>query len=60
MNPEKVKAVLDWLILTTVKEVQEFIRFTNFYRKFIREYSGISVLITNLIKKNKAFNWTEN
>jgi hypothetical protein len=34
--------------------------FANFYRKFIREYSGVSVLLTNLIKKNKTFVWTEN
>jgi RNase H-like domain found in reverse transcriptase len=40
--------------------VQEFMRFANFYKKFIRGYSGISTLITNFIKKDKAFNWTEN
>jgi hypothetical protein len=34
--------------------------FTNFYRKFIRGYSGVSVLLTDLIKKNKPFAWTEN
>jgi RNase H-like domain found in reverse transcriptase len=34
--------------------------FANFYRKFIREYSGVSVLFTDLIKKNKTFAWTEN
>jgi RNase H-like domain found in reverse transcriptase len=60
MNLEKVKAVLDWLTLKTVKEVQKFIRFANFYRKFIQGYLGISASITDLIKKDKAFNWTEN
>ena len=34
--------------------------FTNFYRKFIRGYSGVLILFTNLIKKNKTFAWTEN
>jgi hypothetical protein len=29
--------------------------FANFYRKFIREYSGVSVLFTDLIKKDKTF-----
>jgi Reverse transcriptase (RNA-dependent DNA polymerase) len=60
INLKKVKAVLGWPILITVKEVQEFIRFANFYRKFIRGYSDISALIINLTKKDKAFNWTEN
>jgi hypothetical protein len=34
--------------------------FANFYRKFIRGYSGVSVLLTDLIKKDKPFAWTEN
>jgi RNase H-like domain found in reverse transcriptase len=34
--------------------------FANFYRKFIREYSGVLVLFTDLIKKNRPFAWTEN
>ena len=34
--------------------------FANFYRRFIRKYSGITTPLTNLIKKDKAFNWTEN
>jgi len=34
--------------------------FTNFYRKFIRGYSGVLVLFTDLIKKNKTFAWTKN
>jgi hypothetical protein len=56
MNLEKVKIVLDWPILITVKEVQKFIGFANFYRKFIRGYSGISTLIINFIRKDKFFN----
>jgi RNase H-like domain found in reverse transcriptase len=34
--------------------------FTNFYRKFIRGYSGVLILFTDLIKKDKTFAWTEN
>jgi hypothetical protein len=34
--------------------------FTNFYRKFIRGYSGVLILFTDLIKKDKTFVWTEN
>jgi len=29
--------------------------FANFYRKFIREYSGVSISLTNLTKKDKTF-----
>jgi hypothetical protein len=34
--------------------------FADFYRKFIREYSGVLILLTDLIKKDKTFTWTEN
>jgi len=34
--------------------------FANFYRKFIRGYSGVLILLTDLIKKDKTFAWTEN
>jgi len=34
--------------------------FANFYRKFIREYSGVLILFTDLIKKDKTFAWTKN
>jgi RNase H-like domain found in reverse transcriptase len=34
--------------------------FANFYRKFIRGYSGVLILLTDLIKKNKTFAWTKN
>jgi RNase H-like domain found in reverse transcriptase len=34
--------------------------FANFYRKFIRGYSGVLILFTDLIKKDKTFAWTEN
>jgi hypothetical protein len=34
--------------------------FANFYRKFIRGYSGVSILFTDLTKKDKTFAWTEN
>ena len=34
--------------------------FANFYRKFIREYSGVLILFIDLIKKDKSFAWTKN
>ena len=37
MDPRKVGAVADWPTPKSVKEVQRFLGFTNFYRKFIRQ-----------------------
>lgn len=36
---EKIKAVVDWPIPETRKQLQRFLGFANFYRRFIRNYS---------------------
>jgi hypothetical protein len=35
MDPVKVAGVADWQELTSKKEVQSFLGFTNFYQRFI-------------------------
>jgi hypothetical protein len=57
-DPEKVAIVLNWKVLTTVKGVQSFLGFCNFYRRFIRNFSRISRALHKLTKKDRAFAWT--
>jgi hypothetical protein len=52
---DKVKAVLDWPALTTVKEVQAFLGFANFYRRFIAQYSTVAKPLIELTKKDQGF-----
>ena len=40
-----------------IKDVQSFLEFTNFYRRFIYDYSKIAALLTCLICKDVAFEW---
>lgn len=58
MSPDKVQAVLEWPIPTTVKEVQAFLGFANFYRRFIAQYSAVAKPLTELTKKDQGFHWT--
>ena len=39
MDPVKIAGVKDWPALTNKKEVQSFLGFTNFYRRFIQGFS---------------------
>jgi hypothetical protein len=42
MDPEKVKAVEECWEPTNIKGVQSFLRFANFYRRFIQDFSKIT------------------
>ena len=55
IDPKKVEAILEWSAPTNVKEVQSFLGFTNFYRRFIKDYSRIAGLLTELTYKDKEF-----
>ena len=55
MDPEKIKSILEWLFPTLVKEVQSFLGFANFYRKFINDYSRLATPLTTLTKKSVRF-----
>ena len=35
MDLEKIKSILEWPVPKSLKEVQSFLGFANFYRKFI-------------------------
>ena len=43
--------------MINVKDIQSFLDFANFYRRFIYDYSRIAILLTHLIRKNVFFVW---
>src|SRR5580765_4154280 len=59
MDPEKLKGVADWPIPKTVKNVQEFLGFTNFYRRFIHKFSDITRPLHDLTRKDQVWSWGE-
>ncbi len=59
MNLKKIEAVTTWLTLKSKIKVQFFLEFANFYKRFIEKYFRIILSLTNLIKKNISFVWTE-
>jgi hypothetical protein len=59
MDPEKVKAIVDWPRPTSRKEVQQFLGLWNFYRRFIHNFSAIVSPITDLLKHDVKFEWGE-
>ncbi|CCC05610.1 unnamed protein product [Sordaria macrospora k-hell] len=59
VDPVKVAVVKDWKEPTTVKGVQSFLGFCNFYRKFVRKYDRVARPLTRPTKKGEAFEWSK-
>src|SRR5438045_9299558 len=50
MDPDHVTTVMEWPQPTSFTEVQQFLGFANFYRRFIFQYSKVLAPITDLLK----------
>ncbi len=57
MDPKKVDTVLNWPPLTGVKDIQSFLGFANFYRRFIHGFSKLAAPLTAMTRKNTEFRW---
>ena len=59
MEEEKVKGVLKWPMLKSVKDVQKFLELANYYCWFIEGFARVARPLHNLVKKEKKWNWME-
>lgn len=64
MDPDKVQAIINWASPDSctrgkIKELQRFLGFANFYRRFIKGYSKIAQPLTGLTRKDAPWVWTE-
>jgi len=57
MDLVKVAGVCDWPIPENWTDVQAFIGFINFYRRFIRDFSTIARPLFDLTCSDQAWNW---
>ena len=62
-DPRKVEAVKTWAIPKTVTDVRSFLGFTNYYRRFTKDYAKVARPLNALIsgenasKKKKMIEW---
>ncbi len=59
MNLQKMQAVVDWFTLNNLTQMQFFIDFCNFYRRFIKNFSKIVHSMIQLTQKKIIFEWNE-
>jgi hypothetical protein len=58
MDPSKVQDVLSWNAPTNVGNIRSFLGLAGYYRRFIEGFSKISKPTTELLEKDKKFEWT--
>lgn len=56
-DDRKTKAILDWETPKNSKDVMAFMGLANFYRKFVKDFSKISIPLTSIMGKNTTFKW---
>ncbi|KAL5773512.1 hypothetical protein ACOSQ2_013436 [Xanthoceras sorbifolium] len=59
VDPQKIKAILNWKQPTNVTEVRSFLGLTGYYRKFVEGFPKIVVPLTKLTRKEEKFVWSE-
>jgi hypothetical protein len=58
VDPSKVQDVLSWKAPMSVSDIQSFLGLAGYYRRFIEGFSKISKPMTELLEKDKQFEWT--
>ncbi len=59
INSRKMQAVVDWSTFNNFTQMQFFIDFCNFYRRFIKNFSRIVHSMIQLIQKKIIFEWNK-
>ena len=57
-DPRKIEKVANWPVPTTMKELQQFLGFANYYCRFIRDLSQIAKPLHHLTESKSVFAWT--
>jgi len=57
MDPDKIRVVKNFQPPRTKKQIQSFLGFINFYRKFIRDLSQDTEQLSTLTKKDAKWTW---
>jgi hypothetical protein len=58
IDPSKVQDVLSWKVPMSLSDIWSFLGLAGYYRRFIEGFSKISKPMTELLEKDKQFEWT--
>src|SRR6266498_5515150 len=65
MDNTKIRIIIEWLIFRNFRDIQIFLGFANFYRRFILRFSRVVKPLTDLLvgmirgRKTGPFSWLD-
>ncbi|KAK1693160.1 hypothetical protein QYE76_009857 [Lolium multiflorum] len=59
VDPSKIQSIMEKKAPTNQTEVRAFLGLVGYYRKFVEGFSSIARPLTQLLKKDKKFEWTD-
>jgi len=59
MDPEKLKAIIEWKHPDNLKDLQLFLGFANFYRRFIKGFSSIVKSLITLLQTKATWDFND-
>ncbi|KAH0764699.1 hypothetical protein KY285_000570 [Solanum tuberosum] len=59
VDPQKIKAVKNWVRPISIIKVRSFVGLTNYYRRFVKNFASIATQLTRLTQKEVPFEWIE-
>ncbi|GJP43022.1 hypothetical protein CLOM_g2528 [Closterium sp. NIES-68] len=59
IDPKKITTIRDWKPPMNLQELQSFLGFVNYVRRFIPNMAGITGPLTDLLRKGTLFEWGE-
>ncbi|GJP56479.1 hypothetical protein CLOM_g15546 [Closterium sp. NIES-68] len=59
IDPKKLRAIQEWKPPTNLKQLQSFLGFVNYVRRFIPNMAGLTGPLTDLLQKGTFYEWGE-
>ena len=59
VDPQKIKAMVNWKLPKNVSEVRSFLGLVGYYRKFVEGFSKIAAPLTKLTRKDVKYDWVD-
>jgi hypothetical protein len=59
MEEDKIKAIQEWPTPTNASGIRSFLGLAGYYRRFVRNFSKIASPLSELLHKDKPFEWKE-